>query len=49
MFLLNIGPGRRLVQLSAAGRARSIGYGKRADVWAQLITFTEVSALVVAI
>ena len=24
------------------------GYGKRADVWAQLITFTEVSALVVA-
>ena len=25
------------------------GYGKRADVWAQLITFTEVSSLVVAI
>ena len=28
--------------------ARSIGLGKRADVWAQLITFTEVAALVVA-
>ena len=40
--------GCRLVQLSATGRSR-IFATKRADVWAQLITFTEVASLAVAV
>ena len=47
MFFLNIGPDNGWFSyLPLAGP--EYGYGKRADVWAQLITFTEVSALVVA-
>ena len=30
-------------------RARSISAGKRVDVWAQMITFTEIAALAVAV
>ena len=43
------GARRRLVRLCAACPARNIGAGKRADIWAQMITFTEVSALAVAV
>ena len=46
---LDTGAGRRLVHLCAARRAASSRPGKRATVWAQLITFTEVSALAVAV
>ena len=47
MFLLNIGPDNGWFSYPPlAGPEYS--YGKRADVWAQLITFTEVSSLVIA-
>jgi cytochrome c oxidase subunit 1 len=47
-FLLNIGPENGWFSyVPLAGPAYSAG--KRADVWAQLITFTEVSGLVVAV
>jgi cytochrome c oxidase subunit I+III len=47
MFALNIGPDNGWFSYPPlAGPAYS--YGKRGDVWAQLITFTEVSGLVVA-
>jgi len=47
MFLMNIGPDNGWFSYPPlAGPEYS--YGKRADVWAQLITFTEVSALVIA-
>jgi cytochrome c oxidase subunit I+III len=47
MFLSNVGPDNGWFSyVPLAGP--EYGYGKRADVWAQLITFTEVSALVVA-
>ena len=42
-------PGRRLVRLRAARRARSTRPGKRVDIWAQMITFTEIAALVGAV
>ena len=47
-FFCNTGRGRRLVCLRAALRP-AIHPGKRADFWAQMITFTEVSALAVAV
>jgi cytochrome c oxidase subunit I+III len=47
MFILNTGPDNGWFSyVPLAGPAYSAG--KRADVWAQLITFTEVSALVIA-
>jgi cytochrome c oxidase subunit I+III len=47
MFFLNVGPDNGWFSyVPLAGP--EYGYGKRADVWAQLITFTEVSGLVVA-
>jgi cytochrome c oxidase subunit I+III len=47
MFFLNTGPDNGWFSyLPLAGP--EFGYGKRADVWAQLITFTEVSGLIVA-
>jgi len=47
MFFLNIGPDNGWFSYPPlAGPEYS--YGKRGDVWAQLITFTEVSGLVVA-
>ena len=48
MFLLNIGPDNGWFSYPPLA-GPEFGYGKRADVWAQLITFTEVSSLVVAI
>ncbi|MFN7931455.1 MAG: cytochrome c oxidase subunit I [Blastocatellia bacterium] len=48
MFFLNTGPDNGWFSyVPLAGP--EFGPGKRADVWAQLITFTELSALVVAI
>ncbi len=48
MFFLNVGPDQGWFSyVPLAGP--DYGIGKRPDVWAQLITFTEVSALVVAI
>ena len=48
MFLLNTGPDNGWFSyVPLAGP--EYGPGKRADTWAQLITFTEVSALVVAV
>jgi cytochrome c oxidase subunit 1 len=48
MFLLNIGPDNGWFSYPPlAGPEYS--YGKRGDVWAQLITFTEVSGLVVSV
>jgi cytochrome c oxidase subunit 1 len=47
-FLLNIGPDNgwfNYVPLSGA----DFGVGKRSDIWAQTITFTEVSAMAVAV
>ena len=41
--------GHRLVRLSARCPGRNIGIGKRADIWAQMVTFTEVAALAVAV
>jgi cytochrome c oxidase subunit 1 len=47
MFVLDTGPDAGWFSyLPLAGP--EFGYGKRSDVWAQLITFTEVSGLVVA-
>ncbi len=47
MFALNVGPDNGWFSyVPLAGP--EYGYGKRADVWAQLITFTEISSLVVA-
>ena len=48
MFLLNVGPDNGWFSYPPLA-GPEYGYGKRADVWAQLITFTEVSALIVAI
>ena len=42
MFLLNIGPDNGWFSYPPLA-GPEYGYGKRADVWAQLITFTEVS------
>jgi cytochrome c oxidase subunit I+III len=47
MFLGNVGPDNGWFSYPPLA-GPEFGYGKRADVWAQLITFTEVSALVVA-
>jgi cytochrome c oxidase subunit I+III len=47
MFFLNIGPDNGWFSYPPLA-GPEFGYGKRADVWAQLITFTEVSGLVVA-
>jgi cytochrome c oxidase subunit I+III len=48
MFLLNVGPDQGWFSyVPLAGP--EFGYGKRADVWAQLVTFTEISGLVVSI
>jgi len=48
MFFLNTGPDNGWFSyVPLAGP--EFGYGKRADVWAQLITFTEVSGLIVAV
>ena len=48
MFVLNTGPDNGWFSyVPLAGP--EFGYGKRADVWAQLITFTEVSGLIVAV
>ena len=47
-FVAEHRPRRRLVQLRAARRAR-LRAGKRTDFWAQMITFTELSALLVAV
>jgi cytochrome c oxidase subunit I+III len=48
MFLANVGPDAGWFTYPPLA-GPEFGYGKRADVWAQLVTFTEVSALVVAI
>jgi cytochrome c oxidase subunit 1 len=48
MFLGNVGPDNGWFSYPPLA-GPEFGYGKRADVWAQLITFTEVSSLVVAI
>src|SRR3954468_23512935 len=47
MFFLNTGPDNGWFSYPPLA-GPEFGYGKRADVWAQLITFTEVSGLVVA-
>jgi cytochrome c oxidase subunit I+III len=48
MLLLNVGPDNGWFSyVPLAGP--EFGYGKRADVWAQLITFSELSSLVLAI
>ena len=47
MFALNIGPDNGWFSYPPLA-GPEFGYGKRADVWAQLITFTEVSSLVIA-
>ena len=47
MFLGNVGPDNGWFSYPPLA-GPEYGYGKRADVWAQLITFTEVSSLVVA-
>jgi cytochrome c oxidase subunit 1 len=47
MFLGNTGPDNGWFSYPPLA-GPEFGYGKRADVWAQLITFTEVSGLVVA-
>jgi cytochrome c oxidase subunit 1 len=48
MFLGNVGPDNGWFSYPPLA-GPEFGYGKRADVWAQLITFTEVSSLVVAV
>ena len=45
MFLGNVGPDNGWFSYPPLA-GPEFGYGKRADVWAQLITFTEVSSLV---
>jgi cytochrome c oxidase subunit 1 len=47
MFLLNVGPDNGWFSYPPLA-GPEFGYGKRGDVWAQLVTFTEVSGLVVA-
>src|SRR5204863_1902384 len=48
MFLLNTGPDAGWFSyVPLAGP--EFGIGKRSDVWAQLVTFTEVSALAIAV
>jgi cytochrome c oxidase subunit I+III len=47
MFFLNVGPDAGWFSYPPLA-GPEFGYGKRSDVWAQLITFTEVSGLVVA-
>lgn len=47
MFFLNTGPDNGWFSYPPLA-GPEFGYGKRADVWAQLITFTEVSGLIVA-
>jgi cytochrome c oxidase subunit I+III len=47
MFLLNIGPDNGWFSYPPLA-GPEFGIGKRADVWAQLITFTETSGLVVS-
>jgi heme/copper-type cytochrome/quinol oxidase subunit 1 len=47
MFCLNTGPDAGWLSYPPLA-GPEFGYGKRADVWAQLITFTEVSGLIVA-
>jgi len=47
MFAANVGPDNGWFSYPPLA-GPEFGYGKRADVWAQLITFTEVSSLVVA-
>jgi cytochrome c oxidase subunit I+III len=47
MFALNTGPDNGWFSYAPLAGPQ-YGYGKRADVWAQLITFTEVSSLVIA-
>jgi cytochrome c oxidase subunit I+III len=47
MFVLNVGPDNGWFSYPPLA-GPEYGYGKRADVWAQLITFTEVSSLVIA-
>ncbi|HEY0875168.1 MAG TPA: cytochrome c oxidase subunit I [Vicinamibacterales bacterium] len=47
MFLLNIGPDRGWFSYPPLS-GPEYGIGKRADVWAQLVTFTETSGLAVA-
>ena len=48
MFALNVGPDVGWFSYPPLA-GPEYGYGKRADVWAQLITFSELSSLVVAI
>src|SRR5207253_1931991 len=48
MFALGIGPDNGWFSYVPLAGPK-YGLGKRADVWAQLITFTEVSSLVIAI
>jgi cytochrome c oxidase subunit 1 len=48
MFLLNIGPDNGWFSYPPLA-GPEFGIGKRADVWAQLVTFTETSGLVVAV
>jgi cytochrome c oxidase subunit 1 len=48
MFLLNIGPDNGWFSYPPLA-GPEFGPGKRADVWAQLITFTETSGLVVSV
>jgi heme/copper-type cytochrome/quinol oxidase subunit 1 len=45
---MNLGPGRRLVQLPAAVRTGVLA-GLRIDFWATMVTFIEISALVAAV
>jgi cytochrome c oxidase subunit I+III len=47
MFLGNVGPDNGWFSYAPLA-GPEFGYGKRADVWAQLITFSEVSSLTVA-
>jgi cytochrome c oxidase subunit I+III len=47
MFFLNVGPDNGWFSYPPLA-GPEFSYGKRGDVWAQLITFTEVSGLVVA-
>jgi cytochrome c oxidase subunit I+III len=47
MFFLNTGPDAGWFSYPPLA-GPEFGYGKRSDVWAQLITFTEVSGLIVA-
>ena len=48
-FASDMGSDDRLVRVRAALGAPDSPCGQRADIWAQMITFTEVSALAVAV